>query len=159
MPVSKYCRACQRKHPSMIWYGIADFNYCGTSYARMFRQGWRVCHPSWSVYEDCAQESDATGARICAAVYRKDVLAIREGAVLMSSSILEPRMRMLLSLMASTYYSSGQVMLSSFVLWDWRARNQARPALLVSVGKCTVTNEANNVITLEPKRSTNPHPQ
>ena len=58
------------------------------------------------MYEDCAQESDATGARICAAVYRKDVLAIREGAVLMSTSMMKPRMRMLLSLLASTYYYS-----------------------------------------------------
>ena len=70
----------------------------------MFRQGSRVCHPSWSRYADCAQESDETGARICAAVYRKDVLAIREGAVLMSSSMVKPRMRMLVSLLASTYY-------------------------------------------------------
>ena len=70
----------------------------------MFRQGFRVCHPSWSSFEDSAQESDETGARICAAVYRKDVLAIREGAVLMSRSMVKPRMRMLVSLLASTYY-------------------------------------------------------
>ena len=70
----------------------------------MSRQGFGVCHPSWSRYEDCAQESDETGARICAAVYRKDVLAIREGAVLMSTSMMKPRMRMLVSLLASTYY-------------------------------------------------------
>ena len=104
MPVRYYCRACQRKHPSMIWYGIADFKYCGGSYARMFRQGSRVCHPSWCVYEDCAQESDATGARICAAIYCKDAIAIREGAVLMSRSMLMPRMCLLVSLLASTYY-------------------------------------------------------
>ena len=104
MSQSKYCSACRRKHRSDHWYGIGDFKYCGGSYARMFRQGSRVCHPSWSVYEDSAQETDATGARICAAVYRKDVLAMREGAVLLSTSMMQPRMRMLVSLLASTYY-------------------------------------------------------
>ena len=47
---------------------------------------------------------DETGARICSAVYRKDAQAIREGAVLMSNSMLEPRQRLLVSLLASTYY-------------------------------------------------------
>jgi hypothetical protein len=104
MAQSKYCSACRRKHPSEHWYGIGDFQYCCATYTRMFRQGSRVCHPSWPSYEDCAQDSDETGARICAAVYRKDVLAIREGAVLMSSSMVKPRMRMVVSLLASTYY-------------------------------------------------------
>ena len=49
-------------------------------------------------------ECDETGARICAAGYRKDVLAIRDGAVMMASSMLTPRMRMLVGLLASTYY-------------------------------------------------------
>ena len=72
----------------------------------MFRQNYRVCHPSWPGYEDGAKEFDETGARISAAVYRKDVLAIREGAVLMSTSTMTPCMRMLVSLLASTYYFS-----------------------------------------------------
>ena len=101
---AQYCFACRRKHRSELWYGTSDFPYCGTSYSRMFRHGCRVCHPSWAVYEDCAYESDETGARICAAVYRKDAAAICEGAILMSSSMLEPRMRVLVSLLASTYY-------------------------------------------------------
>ena len=104
MAPARYCYACLRKHRSELWYGTSDFPYCGTSYTRMFRQGCSVCHPSWSVYEDCAQEVDETGARICSAVYRKDVSAIREGAVLMSNSMLEPRQRLLVSLLASTYY-------------------------------------------------------
>ena len=104
MAQSKYCSACRRKHPSDHWYGIDDFKYCCASYTRMFRQGFRVCHPSWSLFEHCARESDETGARISAAVYRRDVLAIREGAVLMSSSMVKPRIRMLVSLLASTYY-------------------------------------------------------
>ena len=104
MAPARYCYACLRKHRSELWYGTSDFPYCGVSYARMFRQGCRVCHPSWAVYEDCAYESDETGARICAAVYRRDAMAIREGAVLMSNSMLEPRMRILVSLLASTYY-------------------------------------------------------
>ena len=103
MYTSRYCFACLRKHPCEVWYGVGDFKYCGVSYARMHRQGFRVCHPSWSRYEDCLHESDETGARICAGVYRKDVLAIREGAVLLSTSMLEPVMRMLVSLLASTY--------------------------------------------------------
>ena len=104
MAESKYCLECRRKHPSPHWYGIGDCKYCHASYARMLRQGSIVCHPAWRRYEDCALESDQTGARICAAGYRKDVLAIREGAVLMSSSMVKPRMRMLVSLLASTYY-------------------------------------------------------
>lgn len=64
----------------------------------------QVCHPSWAVYEENASKWDKTGARICAATYRKDVLAIREGSVLMSDSMLTPRWRMLVSLLASTYY-------------------------------------------------------
>ena len=104
MVLSRYCFSCRRKHRSELWYGYGDFQYCGASYSRMFRQGQLVCHPSWPRYEDGAKESDETGARICAAVYRKDVLAIRGGAVLMSSSMVKPRMRMLLSLLASTYY-------------------------------------------------------
>ena len=91
MAPARNCYACLREHRSELWYGTSDFPYCGVSYARMFRQGCRVCHPSWSVYEDCAYESDETGARICAAVYRKDAMAIREGAVLMSNSMLETR--------------------------------------------------------------------
>ena len=104
MAPARYCFACRRKHRSELWYGTSDFPYCGVSYTRMFRLGCRVCHPSWAVYEDCAYESDETGARICAAVYRKDAMAIREVAVLMSNSMLEPRMRILVSLLASTYY-------------------------------------------------------
>ena len=106
MAESKYCSSCDRKHPSALWYGVGEFKYCGKSYARMFRQGLRVCHPSWAAYEDAAQETDETGARICAAIYRKDAQAIREGAVLMSKSMLSPRMRILVSLLASTYYFS-----------------------------------------------------
>jgi hypothetical protein len=104
MGQSKYCSACCRKHRSQLWYGSSVFKYCGASYSRMFRQGYKVCHPSWTAYEDCAHESDETGARICAAVYRRDACAIREGAVLLSNSMLKPRMRMLVSLLASTYY-------------------------------------------------------
>lgn len=106
MPTSRYCSACKRKHLSELWYGVGTYKYCGTSYARMFRQGLRVCHPSWSVYEDCSTEIDETGARICAAVYRKDATALREGVVLMTTSMLMPRMRILVSLLASTYYFS-----------------------------------------------------
>ena len=106
MAESKYCAACRRKHPSTLWYGVGEFKYCGGSYVRMFRQGMRVCHPSWPAYEDAAQEIDETGARICAAIYRKDATAIREGAVLMSNCMLSPRMRILVSLLASTYYFS-----------------------------------------------------
>ena len=106
MAESKYCQECRRKHPSALWYGVGNFKYCGMAYARMFRQGMRVCHPSWPAYEDAAKETDETGARICAAIYRKDARAISEGAVLMSNSILSPRMRILVSLLASTYYFS-----------------------------------------------------
>ena len=104
MAPARYCFSCRRKHRSELWYGTPDFPFCGLSYSRMFKQGCRVRHPSWTVYEDSAYESDETGARICAAVYRKDAMAIREGAVLMSNSMLEPRMRILVSLLASTYY-------------------------------------------------------
>ena len=55
------------------------------------------------MYEDSAKDSDETGARICAAAYRKDVVAIREVVVLLLSKLI-PRMRMLVSLLASTYY-------------------------------------------------------
>ena len=106
MAESKYCQECRRKHPSTLWYGVGNFKYCGGAYVRMFRQGMRVCHPSWPAYEDAAKETDETGARICAAIYRKDATAIREGAVLMSNSMLSPRMRILVSLLASTYYFS-----------------------------------------------------
>ena len=101
-----YCQSCRRRHRCEAWYGINGFKYCGTSYVRMFRQGYRVCHPSWPGYEDGAHDADATGARICAAIYRKDVLAIREGAVLMTTSTMAPCMRKLVSLLASTYYFS-----------------------------------------------------
>ena len=106
MAESKYCQECRRKHPSTLWYGVGNFKYCGGAYVRMFRQGMRVCHPSWPAYEDAAQETDETGARICAAIYRKDARAISEGAVLMSNSMLSRRMRILVSLLASTYYFS-----------------------------------------------------
>ena len=49
-------------------------------------------------------DSDKTGARICAASYRKVVLAIRAGAELMSGSALSVISRMLVSLLASTMY-------------------------------------------------------
>ena len=61
-------------------------------------------HPSWPVYEENIHKMDETGARICAAVYRKDALALREGAVFLSRSMLEPVMRILVSLLASTFY-------------------------------------------------------
>ena len=99
---AQYCFACKRKHYSYLWYGTDPFRYCGNSYTRMFKVGQRVCHPSWPIYEDGAAETDATGARICAASFRKEVLAMREGSVLMSSSMLSPRSRMLVSLLAST---------------------------------------------------------
>ena len=101
-----YCQSCKRKHPSYHWYGVGDFQYCCETYTRLFRQGSIVCHPSWSVYEDSVEQCDNTGARICAAAYRKDVSAIRDGSVLLSSSTLQPRMRSLVSLLASTYYFS-----------------------------------------------------
>jgi hypothetical protein len=106
MAESKYCRECRRKHPSTLWYGVGNFKYCGGAYVRMFRQKMRVCHPSWPAYEHAAHETDETGARICAAVYRKDATAIREGTVLMTKSMLSPRMRILVSLLASTFYFS-----------------------------------------------------
>ena len=104
MTQSKYCSSCLRKHPSQLWYGVGEFKYCTASYLRMLRQGFRVCHPSWQMYEDGIQKTDGTGARIYAAAVRKDVLAIREGGVLMSCSMMKSRTRLLVSLLASTYY-------------------------------------------------------
>ena len=106
MAKSKYCQDCRRKHPSALWYGVGNFKYCVGSYTRMFRQKMLVCHPSWRAYENGAKETDETGARICAAIYRKDARAISEGKVLMTNSKLTPRMRILVSLLASTYYFS-----------------------------------------------------
>ena len=104
MSSRNYCQSWKRKHASPHWYGVCDFQYCCETYVRLFKQGSIVCHPSWSVYEDSVQECDKTGARICAAEYRKDVLAIRESTVFMSGSILLPRVQKLVSLLASTYY-------------------------------------------------------
>ena len=101
---AQFCFGCKRKHPSLLWYGTDPFHFCGASYTRMVRAGQRVLHPSWPAYEDGAVATDATGARICAATFRKDVLAMREGSVLMSGSLLSPSSRMLVSLLASTYY-------------------------------------------------------
>ena len=104
MASARYCFGCRRKCRHSHWYGTPEFPFCGASYTKMFRRGFRVRHPSWPVYEESAYESDETGARICAAVFRKDALAIREGAVLLSRSMLEPVMRILVSLLASTFY-------------------------------------------------------
>ena len=104
MASARYCYGCRRKHRHCNWYGTPEFNYCGYSYTNMFRQGLRVRHPSWPVYEESAKETDETGARICAAVFRKDATAIREGSVLLSRSMLEPRTHILVSLLASTFY-------------------------------------------------------
>ena len=104
MSAIKYCESCRRKHPSDHWYGVSSFQYCCASYTRMFRRGYLVCHPSWSNYQTSAYQRDKTGAFICAAVYRKDVLAIRDGSAMMASSFMKPQMRMLVSLLASTYY-------------------------------------------------------
>ena len=104
MAERRYCEECKHKHYSPHWYGTNSFHYCNSTYSRLFRRGCTVCHPSWPLYEEKAFQWDKTGARICAAVYRKDVLAIREGAVIMSNSVLTPRWRMLVGLLASTYY-------------------------------------------------------
>ena len=104
MASARYCYGCQRKCRHTHWYGPAEFQYCGTSYVNMHRRGYLVRHPSWPVFEEHVHETDETGARICAAVYRKDALAIREGAVFLSRSMLEPVMRILVSLLASTFY-------------------------------------------------------
>ena len=101
---AQYCIACRRKHRADLWYGRDPFRYCGVSYVRMFKAGQIVIHPSWPMYEGAVVDSDATGARICAAGYRLDVLAIREGAVLMSASTLSLPSCMLVSLLASTLY-------------------------------------------------------
>ena len=63
-----------------------------------------VCAIRVGPYTKIARTSRTKQARICAAVYRKDAMAIREGAVLMSNSMLDPRMRILVSLLASTFY-------------------------------------------------------
>ena len=104
MSSRNYCHSCRRKHASPHWYGVGDFQYCQASYVRFFKQGCCVYHPSWAVYEDSVHQHDKTGARICSAEYRKDVLAIRESTVFMSGSILLPRMQKLVTLLASTYY-------------------------------------------------------
>ena len=104
MASTQYCYGCRRKCRHTHWYGPADFPYCGNSYTNMFRRGYRVRHPSWPVFEESVHETDETGARICAAVFRKDALAIREGTVFLTRSIMEPVMRMLVSLLASTFY-------------------------------------------------------
>ena len=114
---TKYCFACRRKHQSRHWYGVGDCKYCTVAYTRMFRQGMRVCHPSWYMYEENCHVFDGTGARICAASYRRDVTAIRDAAVLVSGSMLSSRMRMLVVLLSSTYYFSwpSQAFISGIV--------------------------------------------
>ena len=104
MGSSRYCYGCLRKHRAANWYGTPEFPFCGHTYTNMFRQGLRVRHPSWPVFEESSNVTDETGARICAAVFRRDATAIREGSVLLSRSMLEPRMRILVSLLASTLY-------------------------------------------------------
>ena len=104
MSTTQYCYGCERKCRSALWYGPDGFQFCGNSYVNMHRRGYLVRHPTWPVYEENIHRTDETGARICAAVYRKDALALREGAVFLSRSMLEPVTRMLVSLLASTFY-------------------------------------------------------
>ena len=113
---TKYCLACRRKHKSRHWYGVG-VQYCTVAYTRMFRQGLRVCHPSWYRYEENCNFIDETGARICAAMYRHDVCAIQDAAVLLSDSMLSSRMRLLVILLSSTYYFSwpSQAFISGIV--------------------------------------------
>ena len=102
--MERYCRGCKTAHASEHWYGGDKFYFCTGAYSRLFRQGYEVCHPSWPQYEDSLWQTDATSARICAAVYRKDVQAMRDGRILLMHSKLTSRMRLLVSLLGSTYY-------------------------------------------------------
>jgi hypothetical protein len=49
----------------------------------MFRAGWLVLHPCWEGLYNCINETDVTGCRIAAAVYRHDVRAVAESYVLL----------------------------------------------------------------------------
>ena len=104
MATTQYCYHCERKCRALKWYGPDGHQFCGNAYVNMYRRGYLVRHPTWPVYEENIHRTDETDARICAAVYRKDALALREGAVFLSRSMLEPVVRMLVSLLASTFY-------------------------------------------------------
>ena len=139
MASARYCYGCRRKHRHCNWYGTPEFPFCGYSYTNMFRQGLRVRHPSWPVYEESAKETDETGARICAAVFRKDATAIREGSVLLSRSMLEPRSRILVSLLASTFYFPWPSHAFIHRIHQLNARLQARLRFDVSASRSSTS--------------------
>ena len=102
----RYCQDCMRKHRSDHWYGYQSFSFCNNPYTRMFRAGWLVVHPYWSVLYAALQDCDSTGCRIAAASYRPDVNAVADSYVMLGMYPQWESSRLIVCLFAAQMYFS-----------------------------------------------------
>ena len=72
----------------------------------MFRAGYLVVHPYWSVLYGAVEDVDCTGSRIAAAAYRHDVRAVADAYVLLGLYPELASYKLLLCLFASQMYFS-----------------------------------------------------
>ena len=103
---ARYCADCKRKHRSDKWYGHESFYFCTNAYTRMFRAGFLVVHPYWSVLYNAVQDTDCTGCRIAAASYRHDVRAVADAYAMLGLYPQLESYRLLVCLFAAQMYFS-----------------------------------------------------